>query len=202
MPSTLIVAFAPGARGFTLGKWLLNNKIACACMNSGSEFNEVNHTFVPWYNDVLFHFNSETRDTYLKINELLLDTNLESSELMELIGTSKHIPFKTQTIPALVLTHHATPQGLIKLKKALNGTVIRITFSDEEQASQSMHRKMKLDNDYLVAMQLDNVTTFYESIYQSEYIPFLEDFDFAINVKLDQVNLFDLNFLKDNISQQ
>jgi hypothetical protein len=100
------------------------------------------------------------------------------------------------------LTHHATPQGLIKLKKALNGTVIRITFSDEEQASQSMHRKMKLDNDYLVAMQLDNVTTFYESTYQSEYIPFLEDFDFAINVKLDQVNLFDLNFLKDNISQQ
>ena len=75
MPSTLIVAFAPGARGFTLGKWLLNNKIACACMNSGSEFKEVNHTFVPWYNDVLFYFNNDTRDTYFKINELLLDNS-------------------------------------------------------------------------------------------------------------------------------
>jgi len=192
MPSTLIVAFAPGARGFTLGKWLLNNNIACACMNSGSEFREVNHTFVPWYNDVLFYFNNETRDTYFKINELLLDNNSNSTQLLELIGTSKHIPLDNQTTPALVLTHHATPQGLAKLKKALDGTVIRITFSNADQALQSMYRKM----------QLDNVTTFYESTYQSEYIPFLQDFDFAINVKLDQVNLFDLNFLKDNILQQ
>lgn len=184
---TLIVAFAPGARGFTFGRWLLNNKIAHAYKNTSSEFKEVNHTFVPWYNDVLFCFDNDTRDTYLKINKLLLDDNSDFNQLLELISTTKHMPLKNQTIPGLVLTHHATSQGLKKLKKALNGTVIRITFLDAEQATQSMHRKM----------QLDNITTFNQSTYQTDYIPFLEDFDFATNVKLDQVNLLDLDFLKE-----
>jgi hypothetical protein len=83
------------------------------------------------------------------------------------------------------MTHHSTEIGLQRLKEILNATLIRITFLDAAQATESLVRKAQLDN---IVLNFDH-----------QYVPFLKKFDFAINVTLDQVNQLDLDFLKEQL---
>jgi hypothetical protein len=181
---TIIVAFAPGAKGFALSRWLLNNKLVFALADAGPQFKEINHTLAPWYNDVLFYYNNSSQDVYLTIDQMLSDPDSSDNTIKELIATSKNIPFE-HALPGLVMTHHSTEIGLQRLKEILNATLIRITFLDAAQATESLVRKAQLDN---IVLNFDH-----------QYVPFLKKFDFAINVTLDQVNQLDLDFLKEQL---
>jgi hypothetical protein len=184
----LILAFAPGSRGFLLSKWLYNNQLINAIFEKyhpsklSYTIDGDNHSLTPFYNDVLFYWNTDSKEIYFKIEKELNKIPCDYAALTQLLATSKFLPSKENDRYNLILSHYGSSHGLLALKKVLNAQVIRIIL-DNSEANDCYYRKFGTHNG--------------NSIIATTYYPFTENFDFAINVKLSQVENLDLDFLKE-----
>jgi hypothetical protein len=194
----LIVAFAPGSRGFLLSKWLYNNKLINVVGVENSfelpyVINGDNHSFTPFYSDVLFHWNdTNSKEIYFKIEEELKKTKCNHAVLSQLLTTSKLVPDNHNNRYNLILSHCGLGNELLALKTVLQAQVIRIMLTDSE-IQDCFRRKF--------ITQIKNNKTLWPpknivlDLLATTYYPFKENFDFAINIKLSQVENLELDFL-------
>lgn len=187
--SNIIIAYAPGSRGATLGKWLLVNNFVQAKGNHGKTIKQTatNHTFTPYYNDVLFCFNHSSEKTFKLIEQQLDDPESTIENITQLVNCSHDQVSST----GLILTHHASESGLYKLSQVLNATVIRVVFRDVQQARDAQIRKSQIEN------WPSNVSDHY---LEKHYYPFINKFHFGIDITLDQINTFDFTELVRNLT--
>ena len=194
----LIVAFAPGSRGFLLSKWLYNNKlINVAVVENSSELPYIidgdNHSLTPFYSDVLFHWDdTNSKEIYFQIEEELKKTKCNHAVLSQLLNTSKLVPDNSNNRYNLILSHCGLGNELLALKTVLHAQVIRIMLTDSE-IRDCYHRKF-------ITPTRNNKTprppknTILDTL-ATTYYPFKENFDFAINITLSQVENLELDFL-------
>jgi hypothetical protein len=184
----LIVSFAHNARGFLLSKWLYSKGIVECCVNpTNLEFkiDTTNHDLVPFYNDVLFSWQTPVE----KVMFNLLQRELEivrspDTTIREILAQSNCKPHTGHSKYNLVLTHVSSYIGLKKLASILDAKVIRITFKDTAQADETFYRIVE-KNSPLEAYDYE----------RDNYYRFVANYDFCINVDLDRVIDLDLDFL-------
>jgi hypothetical protein len=179
----LILAFAPGSRGFLLSKWLYNNQLVNLVYPPSDNFyitDSNNHALNPFYNDVLFCWNDDSKDTFFKIKKEIEKTNCDYTLVEQLLGTSKFLPNTHNDRHNLILSHQGSMHGLSALKTILNSLVIRITLTESEINECFIRKFGNLDFTEHTA---------------KEYYSFKENCDFAINVSLSQVKNLELDFL-------
>ncbi len=186
MNRNLIIAFAPGSRGFLLSKWLYNNRVVRTVSPPSNQeyiFDGDNHQVAPFYNDVLFTPTDQTKIIYDKINDEIIKDEYDYVLLKKLIKTSKQKPPIINDLNQynLILSHHSSYTGLATLGTILNAKIIRITLADTEQAKQCYQRKFNK-----IAK---------EQWLSTSYYPFIDNFDFAINIKLGTIEKLELDFL-------
>jgi len=182
----IIISFAPGSRGFQLGKLLIKNNVAHADLQNindpGRQKNgiPVNHSFVPAFNDVLMNPKTELQiQLSIKAGTLMNSNHIHSAraeqELYELLELSKNIPHDLN-LPNIILTHESKLSGLRTLSQVCNfAKIIRITFDSVQQAKEAIIRKTIIDNknpgDEIIEQNLvDN------------YLPFLHNYNYFTNV--------------------
>jgi hypothetical protein len=190
MYKNILLAYAPGSRGFMLGKWLIINGLATPKGNiSGRniQIDGVNDSFTPFYNDALF-FPSGTQ-IFDNVNKLLTNPESSVNDLVKIITTSKDQPLAPAS--NLIMTHHASESGLEKLGKAFNAHVLRVTFADRDQARDAQIRKSVLEG---------WITDVAEEFLEKEYFPFIRNFSYSIDITMDQVNNLELDFLKSKLA--
>jgi hypothetical protein len=189
----LILAFAPGSRGFLLSKWLYNNQLINVVFppsDTSYVIDGNNHSLTPFYNDVLFSWDdTNSKKTYFNIEKEFQTTQCDHAVLAQLLSTSKFLPEKQNSRYNLILSHHGSNHGLSTLKTILNAQVIRITLTNSEIKDCYLRKFVnhKGNSRPSKSAVLDILST--------TYYPFLENFDFAINIKLSQVENLKLDFL-------
>jgi hypothetical protein len=192
MSRNLVVAFCPGARGFLLSRWLCKNIGANTYshlfpnnLNSVEyNFSGNNHVFTPFYNDLLFLWKEKTKPVFNSIESELNSPDPSLAKLKNMLELSNHKPPDHLDGYSLIHTHHASSTGLQALSLALDAKLIRITLNNQEQGRQCYERKF--------GTPCSNLETL-----EQNYYPFIQNFDFSINVELNKVINLDLNFLKE-----
>jgi hypothetical protein len=188
----LIISFAPGARGFLLGKWLINNQLGRA-FDSNTRLlplnhDSTNHDFTPIYNDLLLD-NRYSMENFQLVNQALSDDSNDIAQLSQLFFTSKFVRQDDTSGYDIILTHYSSFSALTKLKHVLNATIIRITFKDIEQANSS----------YLRKFNYSKITDADINDLESNYYTFIHKFEHGIDIPLDTVTNLDLEFLKEQL---
>lgn len=190
MQKNLIIAFAHNARGFYLSKWLFSQGIIeCYCNppnDLSPKLNSTNHDMVPFYNDIIFNWRtSEEKELFDKLHHKLSTIGTASNEIIDLLDQSKNKPIQSyENKYNLILTHLSSYISLKKLSDTLSARVIRITFNDTKQAAETYYRIVNPNSppeafDYA----------------RDVYYKFIVNYDFCINVKLDDVLDLNLDFL-------
>lgn len=190
MHRNLIVNFPPGARGFLLSKWLYkNNLVNFYDFQFPIEFNfdSENHNFVPFYNDVLFYFTTDSKkQTFESIERELVSVSPDVDAIKRYLNTSKfqqpQIKIHLKNPYNLILSHHHSVAGIQVLAKCLSATVLRVKL-DNTQIHECYHRKFKEPgtSDFL----------------KQYYMPFMQEIPNGISVELKQIECLDLESLKD-----
>ena len=185
MKSGLLIAFAPGSRGFLLAKWLYRNGIIHTPFVPDSVEYRIdgdNHHLIGFYNDVLFSFNDRTRDLFWELQSLLYAPSQDHERVRSILAHSQYPALPSQSTKRNVMfTHHASAAGLQTLSSVLDADVLRITFADWQQLEDSYLRKYQA------------VTHNHTEYLEREYKEFLQDMDFAININVDRVRDLDLD---------
>jgi hypothetical protein len=186
----LFVSFAPGANGYLLGKWLINNKICGIPFNNNDNFtlNQTesnNHDYVGYLYDIF------TGPTWSDRLELELSKNQFDQETIFTILSTTHTNVFSDQPYNLVLLHYSSYNVLRNLQKMFNNAkIIRIMFESEEQANDALKRKLQVDN-------LVDDKHYQIGILVQDYYPYLFNFDFTIDILWQKVKALDLDFLKE-----
>jgi hypothetical protein len=187
----IIVAFAPGAYGYKLGKWLANNRLAN--INNFENFvyynstDKNNHNYVGCFSDVLLSF-GQTED-YIKKELIGHFPNLHL--ITDILSSSISMPFKLVNAQQLILTHYSQYRVLYELSNLFTESkIIRITFDSQDQAIDAIKRKRSLDK-----KPFDLINDWGDLC--DNYFPFLHKFKFTIDVPVNKVENLELDFLKE-----
>ena len=187
----IIIAFAPGAYGYKLGKWLANNKLAN--INNFENFvytNSVdknNHSYIGCFSDVLLS-SGQTED-YIK--KELFGHFPNVALITKTLSSSPSMPSKLLNDQQLILTHYSQYRVLYELSNLFtNSKIIRITFDSQDQAIDAIKRKRSLDKKpFDLANDWGDLC--------DNYFPFLNKFKFTIDIPVNEVNNLELDFLKE-----
>jgi hypothetical protein len=179
-----IVSFAPGARGFKLAKFLINNQLAHSDYFSPFFHNDSQNThhFQTAFTDVLLNWwTPEQKKSFLKTQSLIFsygqDTDWVQQELHQNLLTSDFCP-RNPDLPHVICVHFPSLFGLRLLSNVCNAAkVIRITFDSVEQAKSTLERKCALAN-----ITLD--PTIFEQTLIDNYLPFLYSHRDCVNIPL------------------
>ena len=187
----IIVAFAPGAYGYKLGKWLANNKLVN--INNFENFvytnsiDKNNHNYLGCFSDVLLS-SGQTED-YIKKELIGHFPNFDL--IKKILSNSLSIPLKVVNGQKLILTHYSQYRVLFELSNLFTNTkVIRITFDSQDQAIDAIKRKRSLDKKSF------ELTNDWGDLCDN-YFPFLNEFKFSIDIPVNKVEKLELDFLKE-----
>jgi hypothetical protein len=182
----IIICFAPGAFGFLLGKWLINNQLATPMSPQGQmlDYNfdpdGTNHDYLPYYiNELTTTARSNPRAQGMP--------SIEDDLHMGIIESDSIKNFPPTDLPKLIHSHSGSQLAVEALKKQFtNARIIKIVIT-KQQAIDSIIRK---SNSY------DDLE---KRILNPSFDEFIDKPGPDIDVTLDQVLTLDLKWLKEKL---